>query len=246
MNNTLMSQFEVIYRLKSSSDTLLKNNSIEEDLSLLINGNKSLFKSTKKAISDSIALAVGNKSFDNPVDGKVVFDMRNVPIVKFKSEVFSDNGKQTVYKVLIRNNFSYYLEDPIEWKILGETKTIASYLCKKAMGKYKNRNYIVWFTEAIPIPDGPYVFKGLPGLVVEVYDTLDYNRFSMISFKKVEKPIILMKDVVSTKYSIFFEARKNILNNPAAILSNQTGVNLSSSTVAKINANSKYFNNYID
>ena len=60
INNTLMSEFEVIYRLKSSRDTLSKNNNIE-DLSLLINGNKSLFKSTQKAISDSIAVAVGNK-----------------------------------------------------------------------------------------------------------------------------------------------------------------------------------------
>jgi len=246
INNTLMSEFEVIYRLKSSRDTLSKNNNIEEDLSLLINGNKSLFKSTQKAISDSIAVAVGNKSFDNPVNGKVIIDMRTVPIVKFKSEVFSDNGKQTVYKVLLKNNFSYLLEDPIEWKIHDETKTITSYLCRKATGKYKNRNYIVWFTEAIPIPDGPYVFKGLPGLVVEVYDTLDYNHFSMISFKKVEKPIILMKDVFSTKYSTFFETRKNFLDNPAAILSNQTNINLSSSAVSKINTNSKYFNNYID
>ena len=112
INNTLMSEFEVIYRLKSSRDTLSKNNNIEEDLSLLINGNKSLFKSTQKAISDSIAVAVGNKSFDNPVNGKVVIDMRTVPIVKFKSEVFSDNGKQTVYKVLLKNNFHIF------WRIL--------------------------------------------------------------------------------------------------------------------------------
>ncbi len=244
--NIPKSQYEVIYRFKSLNDTLSKNSGVQEDLSLLIKGNKSLFKSTQKAISDSIALVVGNKSFDNPVDGKVILDMRNVPPVIFKSEVFSDNGKQTVYKVLMKNVFSYPLEDPIKWKISGETKVIATHLCKKATGKYKGKNYIAWFTEAIPIPDGPYVFKGLPGLVIEVYDTSDYNSFSMISFKKVEKPILLMKDVILTKYETFYETRKNLLDNPAAILTNQTGINVSHSSAERMKSNLNRFNNYID
>src|SRR5690606_29127872 len=158
--------YEVIYRVRMYTDTTSKSNVIEENVSLLIKDDKSLFKSTKKAIRDSIAMAVGKKSFENPVGGKVILDMRTVPGVDFKSEVFSENGKQTVYKELLKNRFSYPLEDPIEWKIEDETKTISTYLCKKATGKYKGRNYIAWFTEAVPIPNGPYVFKGLPGLIL--------------------------------------------------------------------------------
>lgn len=242
---TLNSQYEVIYRLKMLSDTMNKNISLEEDLSLLIKDNQSLFKSTKKTIRDSVAMAIGKKSFEHPIDGKVMLDMRNVPGVNFKSEVYYD-GKQTIYKELLKNRFSYPLEDEINWNIEKETKMVASYLCKKATGKYKGRNYIAWFTEAIPIPDGPYIFKGLPGLIVEVYDVNDYISFTMISFKKAVKPIIVMKDVTPTKYSIFRKARQNFLDNPSGTFSNQTGLSIRPDAVARINSNVKRFNNYID
>ncbi|GAB0156244.1 hypothetical protein CHRYSEOSP005_15080 [Chryseobacterium sp. Alg-005] len=242
----LNSEYEVIYKVKMYPDTTSKNNVMEENVSLLIKGDKSLFKSTKKAIRDSIAMAVGKKSFENPVDGKVILDMRTVPGVNFKSEVFSEGGRQIIYKELLKNRFSYPLEDPIEWKIESDTKTVATYLCKKAIGKYKGRNYIAWFTETVPIPNGPYVFKGLPGLVLEVYDTNDYISFSMVSFKKVAKPLILMKDAASTKYEIYHKARQNFIDNPSVTFMNQTGLSVRPSDVSRINSNVKRFNNYID
>lgn len=242
----LKSQYEVIYKLKMFQDTLSKDNLMEENVSLLVRGNKSLFKSTKKAFADSISMAITKKSFDNPIDGKVILDYKAVPAVNFKSEVFLDNGKQTVYKEFLKNRFSYSLEDPIQWKIDGETKMIESYLCKKAIGKYRNRNYVAWFAESVPIPDGPYVFKGLPGLVMEVYDTGNFIFFSMVSFKKIEKPMILLKDVFATDYKTYLKARKNFLDNPAGAISNQTGIVLKAQNIERINNNARHFNNYID
>lgn len=227
-------------------DTLSKNNVIEEDLSLLIKDNQSLFKSTKKAIRDSIAYSIGKKSFENPTNGQVILDMRTVPAVNFKSEVFLKDGKQIVFKELMKNRFSYPLEDPIEWKVESETKKIATYICKKAVGKYKGREYVAWFSESIPMSDGPYVFKGLPGLILEVYDINNFITFSMIRFTKVEKPIILLKDVASTTYTTFHKARKNFLDNPAGTFSSQTGFTVKPSDIARINGNAKRFNNYID
>ncbi len=245
-NDSLKSKYEVIYKIRMFPDTLSKNNPIEENISLLIGDNSSLFKSTQKAIRDSVAYSIGKKSFDNPTNGKVILDMRNVPGVNFKSEVFFVNGKQTVYKELLKNRFSYPLEDAIVWDITGETKTVASYLCKKALGKYKGRKYVAWFTDKVPIPDGPYVFKGLPGLILEVFDEKEYITFSMVSFKKIEKPIILMKDVVSTKYSVFHKARQNFLDNPAVTFSNQTGLAVKPNDITRIKMNVNRFNNYID
>lgn len=242
----LKSHYEVIYRVKFASDTLTKGDIKEEDLSLLIKDNQSLFKSTMKAVNDSVSLAVTKKAFENPIDGKAILDMRTVPNVNFKSEVFLTNGKQTVYKELLRNRFSYVLEDPIVWEIGKETKLIGTYSCKKATGTYKNRNFTAWFAEEISIPDGPYVFKGLPGLVLEVYDKLDSFRFSMISFKKVEKPMVLMEDAFSTTYQAYSKARQNFLDNPAATISNQTGLNLTPSNMSRINDNARRFKNYID
>lgn len=122
-SDQLQSEYEVIYKFKMYPDTLSKINPDEEYLSLLINNNKSLFKSTQKAKTDSIVLAIGKQQFANPVNGKVMLNMEKVPTVKFKSEVFNDGGKLMVFKELLRNRFSYPLEDPISWGQSTKRKT---------------------------------------------------------------------------------------------------------------------------
>lgn len=245
-SDSIKSQYEVIYRLKMVRDTLVKDNLIEEDLSLLINGNTSLFKSNKKAVKDSVMMAIGEKAFANPVNGKVILNMKGVPSVFFPDEVFAQNGKQTVFKELLRNRFAIPLEDKILWKLDKETKKIGSYTCHKAYGKYKNRSYEAWYTLEIPINDGPYVFKGLPGLILEIYDTKAYNSFSMISIKKVEKPMILMKETINTTYQAFVKVRQNFLNDPAGAVSARTGITLKPASIERINRNARSDNNYID
>jgi len=54
----------------------------------------------------------------------------------------------------------------MEWKITNESKEINGYNCKKAILKGTPDVY-VWFTDAIAIDAGPYVYFGLPGLVLE-------------------------------------------------------------------------------
>ncbi|MFP3508012.1 GLPGLI family protein, partial [Burkholderia sp. SIMBA_062] len=58
----------------------------------------------------------------------------------------------------------------LEWKISLAKKKIGDYECQSATLKYKNRQWTAWFTQDIPIPEGPSFFKGLPGLIVWVYD----------------------------------------------------------------------------
>ena len=243
---TLQSEYEVIYKVKIHPDTLNQTNVLQEYSSLLIKDNTSLFKSTQKAKSDSIALAIGKKQWENPIDGKIVVDLRDVPKVNFKDEVYLDKGKQTIFKELLKTKFSFPLEDQLGWKIEDETKTIENYICKKATTKYKNRTYVAWFSSAVPIPDGPYIFKNLPGLILEVYDTSDFLRFTLVSLKKVEKPILIMKDVFSTDYNTYKKARKNFLDDPAGAVSNQTGMALSPQNMARINENARRYNNYFD
>ena len=245
-SDVIKSQYEVIYRVKMLRDTLVKENFVEEDLSLLINGQKSLFKSTQKAVSDSAMMAIGKEQFDNPVNGKVIIDLKKVPSVKFPSEVFLDNSKQFVYKELLKSQFVYPLEDVIDWKLKSETQKIGSYTCKKAEGTYKGRKYIAWYTNEIPLSDGPYVFKGLPGLILEIFDTKGYTSFSMISLKKTEKPIVPIKDAINTTYQAFCKARQNYLDDPAGTVSANTGFTLKPANIERIKSRIRSNNNYID
>lgn len=40
---------------------------------------------------------------------------------------------------------------------------------------------MAWFTTEIPINEGPYKFNGLPGLIIEMYDTEQIFKFSLVS-----------------------------------------------------------------
>jgi len=87
------------------------------------------------------------------------------------------------------NNFvvqDTYFKHP--WKITSETKNIKGHTCTKATLSFRGRNWEAWFAQDIPLPYGPWKFYGLPGLIVEVYDTAhDYTwRIDVLEYKESE------------------------------------------------------------
>ena len=69
--------------------------------------------------------------------------------------------------------FSYVKEKTpkIDWKISSETKAIGPHQAYKATGDFRGRTYTAWFTTDIPLPYGPWKLQGLPGIILEAYDT---------------------------------------------------------------------------
>ncbi|WP_104734866.1 GLPGLI family protein [Hanstruepera ponticola] len=61
-----------------------------------------------------------------------------------------------------------------EWQIHQEIKNIGIYSCSKATLQYKKNDSLIlvtaWFTTQIPIANGPLLYDGLPGLVLQVDD----------------------------------------------------------------------------
>lgn len=64
-----------------------------------------------------------------------------------------------------------------QWVYIDSTKTIGSFTSKLATTEFRGRNYSVWYTEDIPTDFGPWKFKNLPGLVLQV--TEDKNNFKL-------------------------------------------------------------------
>ncbi|MDR0438006.1 MAG: GLPGLI family protein [Bacteroidales bacterium] len=62
--------------------------------------------------------------------------------------------------------YTEILEKPI-WKISVDTDQVAGYRCQKASSRYGGRDWTVWFTHEIPISEGPWKLRGLPGLILK-------------------------------------------------------------------------------
>jgi len=95
-----------------------------------------------------------------------------------------------LYKNLTNNNYlkekeflgkQFLIEDNLpdfNWKILEETKNIESFICLKAIGEItdddKKIEVVAWFAKDIHVSNGPLLYNGLPGLILEI-DTESVN-----------------------------------------------------------------------
>lgn len=114
----------------------------------------------------------------------------DIPRPEFIARVFKDakEDKALVQVQLLREKYVYEEKNfPVEWEIHDETKQIEDYVAQKATTRYGGRNYEAWFTFQVPIQDGPFVFNGLPGLILEVSDLDEDYKFSVISVQKLDE-----------------------------------------------------------
>lgn len=83
----------------------------------------------------------------------------------------------------IRDRFFIKIDEKLILKIGHEKQKIGELLCQKAETEYGGRHWTAWFTDYINLQEGPYVFNGLPGLIVKISDaSLDYD-FSLLQVK---------------------------------------------------------------
>jgi GLPGLI family protein len=80
---------------------------------------------------------------------------------------------------------SFHLEIayPLPWILdLTTVDTINGVVCRVATLDYGGRNWTAYYNTDIAIPQGPYVFSGLPGLIVRIEDERGWYRFDLTDF----------------------------------------------------------------
>ncbi len=141
-------------------------------------------------------------------------------IASFQYRIFKNHpvGKLT-YTDGIAFSGSFSFEEALHgivWEMAGDTLTVAGHPSQKATCDYGGRHWEAWFTEELPFSDGPYMFCGLPGLIVKIEDTKGHYRFEMLSAEKPAEctPILWKrKDYVKTTKKGFFKASDNAQAN---------------------------------
>lgn len=92
----------------------------------------------------------------------------------------------------------------LKWKITDEQKEINGYQCKKAHLEGNPKVY-AWFSPEIPVSGGPYVFYGLPGLVLEsdnYFESVSATTIGYESKEAFDKKVQEVKGKISSTKSI--------------------------------------------
>ena len=166
------------------------------------------------------------------------------PHKRMKAYVYKNypQGKMSVTDGLSLQD--YVCEDELnaqQWEIHDSTKTILDYPCQTAECDFRGRQWTAWFSTNVPVSDGPWKFRGLPGLIMEVYDKGSKYHFTIIGLKKVEnEPIIFSESYVGSKRFEktnrldFLKAKKRYLMNINGYIEMETGIDLSGGNPPKI------------
>jgi GLPGLI family protein len=160
-----------------------------------------------------------------------------------ETSTYTDINAQMQYESRAMFEKTFLVVDSLKqnkWKISGETKTIAKYLCKKATTmiaapqqvrmrfgngprpaedtvapKPKEVELVVWYTEDIPVSVGPDSYAGLPGAILEV-DTDNGSNVIMateVSTKFPKKELVQPTKGDKMNRAQFQDAMKKIMED---------------------------------
>ncbi len=110
-------------------------------------------------------------------------------------------GKMTITDGLTLQDYIY--EDSLDlqnWEMKDSTKTIMGYEAQMADCFFRGRHWTAWFTEEIPVNNGPWKLGNLPGLILEAYDDGMQYHFLINGLQQVDgEPIVFTKTYVGSK-----------------------------------------------
>lgn len=100
-----------------------------------------------------------------------------------------ETGIATIQDFFVSKITPQYEEKGItlNWELLEGDTIITDIPCRKASLTFRGRNYIAWYAPNIDLPYGPYLFNGLPGLILHIADTKNDYSFTIAGLEKRQK-----------------------------------------------------------
>ena len=160
------------YAVKYQLNTQKPDDINTDNMVLDLQNGYSIFRESQDKIADSAKLNNGRQMYKMGVENQFYI----------KKHLKDDK----IEKIISYLGVDYLLpiDEKLNWKITSEQKKIGIYNSQKAETSYGGRNWIAWFTTDLPFGDGPYVFCGLPGLIISVEDTKNEYSFALREVKK--------------------------------------------------------------
>ena len=188
--------YRITYNSKSVTDTTKTPYRYKDDemrLEIGKNGVSRFYSYTrflrKQMLAEMIEKGGGIDMASIPKGGSISWEFyKNYPV----------QGKTLFLDVIAPD--SYQCEVTVEtpdWQLVPDsTKEILGYQCQMATTRFKGRQWTVWYTEDIPLDEGPWKLRGLPGLVLSAYDAKRQYVFEGAGLEQVstDQPVVIVKD----------------------------------------------------
>jgi GLPGLI family protein len=224
--------FRATYQFSTVPNPDQPNKSFHSFFYLDVSGHKSFFYDPIKKTGDSIMYEDMNMT--NPPPG-YVFDFtrykRNNPGFQVLQDL--DTRKIKVWDD-VGIYFSYEEENLFpHWQILADTMRLMGILANKATTRFRGRSYTAWYTPEIAITTGPWKFSGLPGLILNISDSLNHVRFECSGIENMEalkQPFTqcIVKNDRKTSFKEFSKLRRRRVEDPQGFVASlNAGVNIS-------------------
>lgn len=170
-------EFKHVSNLESPQDTLV------DRVLLLVGQESSLFLSyTKLASGYKRWTAVKEEERKAKMTGEI-YELKSTIKKTYVQEhlLHYQKRRHIVIDYLLQ---PYWYESDfqeIPWEVTDGTKVILGVSCQSARANYRGREWVAWFAADIPIPMGPWLLYGLPGLILEAYDETGEVHFAATS-----------------------------------------------------------------
>tara|TARA_R100001377_G_scaffold85144_1_gene70497 strand:- start:2283 stop:3056 length:774 start_codon:yes stop_codon:yes gene_type:complete len=182
-NNQILVEYQVIKGNITNKETLIATN------------EKALY------ITDSLLIENENNVNITEIDeynNEIILAQKTIKL--YATTYYMKQDENLIYFTQVFNGVYSVVKDSLpdfKWDLKSiETKKIGSFMCKKATLNFRGSKIVAWYSEELSVPFGPWKFKGLPGLILELYN-LDDTSIHHWRAKKIIYPH--QKDIQFTK-----------------------------------------------
>ncbi|CAI9687569.1 GLPGLI family protein [Elizabethkingia anophelis] len=194
--------YELIYKPSTNGD-YTKTKTFYLD----IIGSKSVFRDDFRRHSDSIINYRGSYglAYSNNYNDQIYIkkDLKKNEIAKY------------IVSPVSLDKFYINIDTKLNWKLLSDTQKIGSLQCQKAETDYGGRHWIAWFTQEIQLSEGPYIFHGLPGLIVHVEDSNHEYMFKLAKIRKFNSDTSFsIQGAKEINWDIFIKIQRDFYADP--------------------------------
>ncbi|KUF40273.1 GLPGLI family protein [Myroides marinus] len=149
--------------------------------------------------------------------------------------VYNTQGKLNTYLSTGLDRYNVEeMSNQINWTISTDVEDYNGMKVQKAVGELSGRTWTVWFTQDIPLIEGPYKFKNLPGFVVKAEDSTGDYKFELLKSEKAVSSYWLPKnysDAIKVNQTQWNKIRNSIANKNLTQMLEERGTKINISQI---------------